>query len=114
MMGTMEPRGRLALTDQAGRLEPIHLRHLAIHEDDVVGERGEELHSFQPVGRHVDPAAQLLQEANGDFLIDHIVLHHEHAGVERGRRLLPGESCRRRQGGMSGRGEDGEEAAEQG
>ena len=77
----MMPRGRFALADRAGGLEPIHLRHLAVHEDEIVGELGEELHRFETVGRHVDPAAQLLQEANGDFLVDHIVLDHEHAGV---------------------------------
>ena len=88
MMGTCCPEDASRWRITRGRLEAVHLRHLAVHEDDVVGELGEEFHGFQAVGRHVDPAAQLLQQAHGDFLVDHVVLDHEHAGVERTRALL--------------------------
>jgi hypothetical protein len=103
--------GRLASANHRRGLEPVHFGHLAVHEHDFVGEGRQQRHGLPPVARHVDPTPQLLEESHGDLLIDHVVLHDQHAGVERGRHFLGhgrGLGPKRR---ARGRTQDGQEAA---
>jgi hypothetical protein len=71
-MGPLSPR-RLG-GDPPGRLQPVHLGHLHVHEDHVVvlaAERGEHL---EAVRRQVRPVAQALQEEQRDLLVHGVVL----------------------------------------
>ena len=56
----------------------IHLRHLAIHEDQVVGQKAEHLHRLPAVRRQVRTHAELFEHARGHLLVHDIVLGHQH------------------------------------
>ena len=95
-------RGRLllrpALANLARRFEAVHLRHLHVEEQDVVGLLFQRLEDFHAVGGEVGAITQLVQDAEADFLVDGIVVGQQQAqgqaagkiGVEgrRGRRFL--------------------------
>jgi len=59
--------------------ETVHFRHLAIHEDQVVGEPPPHLHSFRAITRDVNAQAAFLQHADQHLLVDAVVLGHKHA-----------------------------------
>ena len=63
----------LAPPDGAGSRVAIHLRHLAVHQHQVVGALGEQLHGFAPVGRGIRAIPAFLQHAHGDALADGVV-----------------------------------------
>ena len=65
--------------DRGGRLEPVHLRHLDVHEDEIVGKIADRLDRFPAVGGDIDAVAQLGDQAGGDLLVDLIVLGHQDA-----------------------------------
>ena len=89
---------RPALANLPRGFQAVHLRHLHVEEEDVVGLLFERLEDFDAVAGDVGAIAQLVQDAEADFLVDGIVVGQEQAqgqaagevGVERrrGRRFL--------------------------
>jgi len=78
-------RAGRAGADGGRRGEAVHLRHLAVHEDEVVGVVGGEGDGFETVRGEVDLAAQFLEEQEGERLVDGIVFGDQNAmAVERG------------------------------
>ena len=69
--------------DPARRLEAVHLGHLAVHEDHVVGQLRPQLERFDAVRGDVHAAAELAQHAHGDLLVDRVVLGDERASARR-------------------------------
>jgi hypothetical protein len=63
----------------ARRLDAVHHRHLHVHEHDVVVVLARHAHRFGAVLGEVDEDLRLLELADGDFLIDLVVLDQEHA-----------------------------------
>ncbi len=57
----------------AARLEAVHARHLDVHENHVVGILLDSRQRLPPVRRDVRGVSELLEEADGDVLIDGIV-----------------------------------------
>ena len=56
----------------------IHLRHLAIHEDQVVGQNAEHLYRLPAIRRQVRADAELFEHARGNLLVHDIVFRHQH------------------------------------
>jgi hypothetical protein len=76
------------LSNAPRRLEPVHLGHLDVHEDDVVPrclKRGEGLDA---VRRDVRAVAKPREELEGHLPVHLVVLDEEHAKFVRGRRAL--------------------------
>ena len=67
------------LADLRGRLEPVHLGHLAIHEDQAVLAARIAFERFEAVRGGLDLAAQALEDADRDFQVDRIVLDEQDA-----------------------------------
>ena len=61
----VRPRSRPPLVDAPGRLEPVHLRHLDVHEHRVVGLALERLQRLDPVGRPRRPGSPPSRAAAG-------------------------------------------------
>ncbi len=76
---------RLAAPDTPCGLEAVHLGHLAVHQHEVVGDAPEGSERLVPVPGDVGPAAQLLEDLDGDELVDGIVLHDEYPRPAHGR-----------------------------
>jgi len=68
----------------------IQLRHLAIHENDVVRQSLDRLDRVFTVGGNVDPAPTPIEYARCDFLVDRVVLRDKDSqfGAPFGRRPL--------------------------
>ena len=77
-------RHRLDLADAPGRLDAVHDRHLAIHQNEVEFLLREEADGDLAVGRGDDATAHHFEDAGGDLLIDGIVLGDEDARAEIG------------------------------
>ncbi len=75
-------RRSFPLADGGGCCVAVHVRHLAVHEDEVVGEQVEHLDRLLAVGGHVHAAPELFQHSHGHFLVCDVVLRQEHAGTE--------------------------------
>ena len=69
---------RLSFTDFGGRLEAIHHRHLAIHENqpELTGRMAFE--RFPAVHRGLDLAAETFKDPDGDFEIDRVILDQQY------------------------------------
>ena len=63
----------------ARRLDAVHDRHLHVHEHDVIVVLAHHAHRFGAVLGEIDEDLRLLELADGDFLIDLVVLDQEHA-----------------------------------
>ena len=74
-VGTRRAFGR---ADQAGRLEPAHLRHLHVHQHDVEVLSLERRERFASVGGDRHGVAAPLEQAGGQPLVDQIVLGQQH------------------------------------
>ena len=64
--------------DRRGDLEAVHVRHLHVHQQEVIRsplERGERLPA---VSRDGDRVPALFQDAHGMRLVHHIVFRQEH------------------------------------
>ncbi len=66
-------RGGFAPADFARSVVAIHLGHLAVHQDHVVGQAHHRFDCFAAVGREVDFKAELLQQQTRHLLVDGIV-----------------------------------------
>ena len=64
-----------------GRLVTVHHRHLAVHQDQIVGRCIQHFHSHTAVFSHISAIACALQNLQCDFLIDQIVLDEQDADV---------------------------------
>ena len=71
----------LDLANPARRRQPVHDRHLQIHEHDVEGSVLIRLDAFGAVVGDTDLAAHALEEAHRDFLIDGVVLDQQHVAL---------------------------------
>ena len=60
-------------------LVAVHLGHLTIHKDYVIGQNSQHFDCFPPVSRYIRAQSQFLQHANRDLLIDHVILGHKHS-----------------------------------
>ena len=59
--------------------EPVHLRHLHVHQHDVVGLPLDRLDGLDAVRREVGAVAHLLQDAQRELLVDDVVLGQQDA-----------------------------------
>ncbi len=71
--------GSLALANDARRLVAVHLRHLAIHEDQVVALLRGALAGDEAVLGKFHFAAELGQQAGREHAIDGMILDDQHA-----------------------------------
>ena len=55
------------MTQAPGRFQAIHLRHLHVHQHDVVRLALEGLQGFDAVGGHIRPVAQRSSTASASF-----------------------------------------------
>ena len=73
------PRRPLQTPDGRRRLEPVHLRHLHVHQHQVERRPADRLERLDPRGGDRDGVPALLQEAHRELLVDHVVLGQEDA-----------------------------------
>ena len=72
-----DPRPRIRgppLDDPARRLDAVHLGHLDIGEQQIVGLPLERLERLDPVPGHVGSIAELLEQPERELLVHHVVL----------------------------------------
>ena len=93
MMGTRAPPG---LPDAMGGLDPVHHRHLDIHEHAVERFPGKSGQGFLAVGGLDHDAAELFEQAPFTDPVDHVILDQQHppapggVGRQRDRLFLSG------------------------
>ena len=63
--------------DGSGGLEPVHLRHLHVHQHRVEVGSIEQGQGFAAVRRHRHVVSLFLQHARGDLLVDRVVLRQQ-------------------------------------
>ena len=80
-MGRRRTVVALERTNGPGRLVPVHLRHLAVHEHEVVRQASHRVHRLRTVADHVRPVAQALERLDGHGLIQQVVFRNEDAPV---------------------------------
>jgi len=66
--------GQVELSDRGGGFEPVHLRHLHIHKNEVVVPIGDHFNGLPAGIRHVCPLPEALEKREGDGLVDCVVL----------------------------------------
>ncbi len=92
----MQPPFLLSQADLAGCFVAIHFRHLAIHQDDIVGNAIEGIQHLTTVSDDVGPITEFRQHFQSDFLIHEIVFSQQYSNRVRGGRA--GCTCRRLNG----------------
>ena len=65
--------------DPAGGLHAVHLRHLHVHQHDVVGPLFEHREDFEPVAGDIGRVAEPTQQADGNLLVHLVVLGKENS-----------------------------------
>ena len=70
----------LRIADLARGRQAIQLRHLHVHQHQVIGDSAKSLDGFQAVGGHFDPHPQFLENAHRHLLVGDVVLGHENPG----------------------------------
>src|SRR3974390_1252713 len=68
-----------ARADGAARLEAVHLRHLDVHEDDVVGGMVEPRERLASTPNHARPVSEPFEQAERDLLVDRVILGEKDA-----------------------------------
>lgn len=76
--GRMPALGQLALADGARRFLAIHLRHLTIHENEIVAVPGGALAGDDTVLGNFHFAAELCQQAGREHAIDGMIFDDQH------------------------------------
>ena len=69
----------LAAADRGGRRVAVHLRHLAVHEDQRVGAHGEHRERLAAVAGDLDGVAALGEHRLDHALVDGVVLDDQDA-----------------------------------
>ena len=87
--------GLLDGTNPTRRFEAVHHRHLAIHQDCVIGRGAHRGYGLRAVVCQIDLAAEASEDGAGDFAIDLVVLDEQHASADA--RVGGGQRCLRRQ-----------------
>src|SRR5437870_9778228 len=75
--GDVSPRVRLNAPDDSRGFQPIHLRHLDIHENEVKATGLEGFHRFAAVPGNHHGMTSPLEQPDSDFLVHHIVLREQ-------------------------------------
>ena len=73
---------RLELAQDAGRLETVHLGHLAVHQNEIESGAVHGGDGFTPVVRHFDVATKAFQHGQRYLLIHGIVFGQKHARID--------------------------------
>ena len=68
-----------APSDFHGRLEPVHLGHLAIHEDEAVVAARMTVERVPAVDRSIDDATHALENGDADLQVNWTVFHQQHS-----------------------------------
>jgi len=89
-------RADFAPADLGGGLEPVHFRHLAIHENDAVFAGLVAFERLDAVAGGVDLATGVFEQRRGDFEVDRVILDEQHPGSRDFVRRLRGKGVRRR------------------
>ena len=76
-----------------GRLQPIHLGHLHVHQDRGVPPAGSQLHRLDPIRGNLDFQSQCPQHLLGDKLIGFVVFGQQHPLTRKQRPRLGGRIC---------------------
>jgi hypothetical protein len=71
------PAARIAGADAAGGLQTVHLRHLHVHEHQVVRAAGQHLQGLRAAPRHVRAVAEPREHVPRDLLVHRVVLDDE-------------------------------------
>lgn len=69
----------LQLSDQIVELQSVHLRHLYIHQDDIVVIVAHPVQRLFAIAGHIGLVAQLVQDGQGQLLVDGMVFRDEDA-----------------------------------
>ncbi len=69
------------IPQEPGGLKAIHLGHLTVHEDQVIGTLTECGEGFDAIARHVRPVPDFFEHHADHPLVDGIVFHHQHPNV---------------------------------
>ena len=93
-------RRLLARADLPGRLESVHLGHVAIHQDEVEVALRVGIQRFAAVVDHRHAVALDLQDAERNLLVDEVVFHQQDLAAGPGQRL--GSRARARAGAATG------------
>ncbi len=70
------------------RLKAVHFRHLHVHQHHVIRNQLVSLDRLVPIGHHVGPMAEILEQTHRHLLIDVIIVGDENA------QRLPRRKCR--------------------
>ncbi len=91
-----------ALAQLPGRVEAVEVRHLAVHQHQVVFAVGSALQRGETVLGLLVGQPEALEHRTADGAIDRVVLDHQHASLEPARRrfLQQGRGVARRRGGQ--------------
>src|SRR5260370_32086128 len=69
------------MSDLPGSLVAVHVRHLAIHEHDLVGNTLEGRQRLQAIGGNISAIAEGFQLFKRDLLVQGAVFHQQDAGL---------------------------------
>ncbi len=72
---------RVPLTDRPRRLEPVHLRHLAIHQDRIELALSGRVDRLSPVRRLVEFVADRTEDLAGDQPIDPVIVNDQDPAI---------------------------------
>ena len=74
-----------------GRLNAVHFRHMYIHQNQIIGVAFHPLDGFNAIFDNIHPISDGLENRQGDFLINEIVLGYQygcHLPIIKGLRIL--------------------------
>ena len=87
----MPAAGPLPGADVARSFDPVHFRHLQVHQRQVEVGSGEKVQGLAPVPGGCDCMAAILEQAVGDLLVEGVVLDQQNLqGLRRGRHFRAG------------------------
>src|SRR5262245_41348042 len=71
------PQCAFARTDRGGGSPSIHLGHVAVHQDELIGKSRQRIKRFLPIRDHIGLITQFPEQQRGDTLIDHVILSQQ-------------------------------------
>jgi hypothetical protein len=67
--------------DGAGRLEAVHVRHLHVHQDQVVGGGASLVEGLAAIDGDIDGQLRAVQQVERDLAVDRVVFGQQQAGA---------------------------------